>query len=171
MCDPVTALVVGGSVLSAGSAISQGRAARNTSVFNARLAENEATRTRNKAVEQENEQRRRTAELISRQRTQLAANNLDLNSGSALQLQEDAALIGEVDALRIRNNFNDQASALDQEASLSISSGRAKQQSANLSAVGSLLTSAGAVASKWYTPQSSLNSATIDSGSSFSNVG
>jgi len=81
--------------------------------YNARVAENDAQKTRKAGVEAENIQRRKTAELLSKQRAQLGASNVELTSGSALQLQEDTISLGEADALRIRSNFEEKASSLE----------------------------------------------------------
>lgn len=49
-------------------------------------------------------QRVRTGQGIGTQRSVQAANGIDVNSGSAAQLQDDTAMIGELDALTIQNN-------------------------------------------------------------------
>lgn len=49
-------------------------------------------------------QRVRTGQAIGTQRAVQAANGIDVNSGSAAQLQDDTAMIGELDALTIQNN-------------------------------------------------------------------
>ena len=86
--------------------------------YNARVAENDAEEVRRVGVEKENDQRRRTAALVSKQRAQAGASNVDINSGSALQLQEDSITLGEADALRIRGNFDRQAERFESQADL-----------------------------------------------------
>lgn len=49
-------------------------------------------------------QRVRTGQAIGTQRSAQAANGIDVNSGSASQLQDDTAMLGELDALTIQNN-------------------------------------------------------------------
>lgn len=49
-------------------------------------------------------QRVRTGQAVGTQRSVQAANGIDVNSGSAAQLQDDTAMIGELDALTIQNN-------------------------------------------------------------------
>lgn len=160
MCDPVSALVVTSLVFSAYSANEQGKAAKSTARYNAREAENEAVRTRNRGVEEEVKHRRQVAELQSRQKAQLGAANIDLRSGSALDIQEDAALLGEVDSLRIRTNFQEQGASLDRNVELINFQGDAAQVAGQRQAAGSLLQAAGAgiqasgVASQWYNPNS-----------------
>ncbi len=86
--------------------------------YNARVAENDAEKVREVGVEKENDRRRRTAHLVSKQRTQLAANNVDIGSGSALQLQQDSLDLGEVDALRVKKNYENQAERFEQQEAL-----------------------------------------------------
>lgn len=126
MCDPVTmgAIAAGATVLQGYQSYQQGKFERGVSEYNARQQENEAIRTRNKGVEQENRLRRQTAELIATQKTQAAASGVDVSSGSALQLQQDSALQGEVDALTLRQNFQDQAQSLDDQAALTRQQGK-----------------------------------------------
>jgi len=49
-------------------------------------------------------QRVRTGQAVGTQRAVQAANGIDVNSGSAAQLQDDTAMIGELDALTLQNN-------------------------------------------------------------------
>ncbi|MDA8231568.1 MAG: hypothetical protein M0006_09540 [Magnetospirillum sp.] len=67
---------------------------------------------------QEQAQRAKTAAMIGAQRAQLAADGIDLGSGSALNLQMGTAETGELDALNIRSDaarqaYADQAQGMD----------------------------------------------------------
>lgn len=162
MCDPVTmaTIAVAQGTFTAYQQVQEGKYQRGVAEYNARVAENEAEQTRTVGVEQENIQRQRTAELISKQRAQLGAANVDVGSGSALQLQEDAATLGETDALRIRSNFENRAESLDIGAELTRDAGRQAERSANTRAFGTLLGTAASVAGtgvadKWFTANSS----------------
>lgn len=171
--------MVASLVFSAYSSNEQGKAAKSVARFNAREAENESIRTRNKGAEEEVKHRRKVAELQSRQRAQLGAANVDLRSGSALDIQEDAQLLGEVDALRIRSNFGDRSSSLDRGADLTTTEGEIAQRAGQTQAVGSLLSAAATgvqasgVSSKWYDPNSSAVTTTasgVDTNLQFGNV-
>jgi hypothetical protein len=167
-------------VMTAYSANEQGQSAKSTARYNAREAENEAIRTRNKGTEEEVKHRRGVAELQSRQRAQLGAANVDLRSGSALDVQEDAKLLGEVDSLRVRTNFSDQASALDRSSVLTNIQGSNAQRAGQLQAAGSLIQAGAAgvqasgVSSKWYDPNSAAVTTTTtgaQANTQFGNVG
>lgn len=167
MCDPVTATLAIGMVMQGVASYEQGQYQKGVARYNARNAENEATRTRNKGTQEEMKQRRQTAELISKQRAQLGANNIALDSGSALQLQTDAALLGEVDALRIRQNHADAGRSLDNRALLTSSAGDMAAQAGRNALTASVVQAGGtalagvpsgedtAVSSQWYNTTSS----------------
>lgn len=162
MCEPVTIALA----LSATATVAQGFAAKQkgkfdfgVAKFNARQLENEATQTRNVGVEEENRKRRQTAELLSRQRVQLAAQGVELGSGSAEQIQQNTVDLGEVDALRVRSNFERQADSLEDQAGLTLAQGKAAKSAGNrafltsiVAAGGSFLGSAQGTkfASKWF---------------------
>ena len=162
MCDPVTATAIVTAVSAAFTAnqqIKKGKFEKGVADYNARVAENEAEETRNAGVEQENIQRRRTAELLSKQRAQLGASNVDLSTGSALQLQEDTATLGEADALRIRSNFEGRAEALETGSVLTRQQGEFAESAGRGDAFGTLLSGTSkalgtGVADKWFTPDS-----------------
>lgn len=165
MCNPVAAqavVAVVGAAYSARQQQQQGKFQKGVAEYNARVSENEAEETRTVGVERENLQRRKVSELLSHQRAQLAAANLDLSSGSALQLQEETVALGEADALRIRSNFDRQAGALDTSATLTEQQGEFAESAAGSAATGTLLSGAGTalgtgVADKWFTASSAAN--------------
>jgi hypothetical protein len=127
--------------------------------YNARVAENVAQKTISAGVEKENIQRQKTAQLLSKQRAQLGAAGVDIGSGTAFQLQEDTAMLGEADALRIRTGALEEASALMTKSELIKSEGEYAQIAGRSKVTGSIL-SGGAkiagtgVADKWFTPSS-----------------
>lgn len=161
------AATLASTAVSAYSSVQQGNYQKDVSRYNARVGENEATRTRNAGNEAEMRARQETAQLLSRQRAQLAANNVEIDSGSALQLQEDTRMQGEVDALRIRSNFGDQARTMDDQATLTRSQGNMAKRAGNLSAGSSILSGVGAVTAgvdpRWYSSTSAATGASANS--------
>jgi len=168
MCNPVAVIQVAAALYGGYSANQQARqqakATEDTAEYNARINKNEAVKTRNKGVEEENRQRRITAELLGRQRAQLGASGTEVDSGSALQLQQDTIELGEADALRVRSNYDDQARALDSSADLT--SIQADNEASSLRASGKSSLIGGALqagasgypaASKWYNTKSAAN--------------
>ena len=166
MCEPTTIAVIS-TLLAAKSSYDQGKYQEGVGKYNARVAENTAQDARNAANDAENAQRRQTALLIARQRARQGASNIDINSGSALQVQNDALTLGEADALRIRSNAGMQFNALKSESALSLSAGSAAKAAGNNAAVGSLLSGSSkvigsGVADKWLTPDSAASVASND---------
>lgn len=157
MCDPVSisvAVMATGTLMQGYAAQQQGEYENEVSKYNARQMRNEAIRTRNKGTDEEMRHREKTAQLTSMQRAQLGASGVDVGSGSALLLQEDADIIGEADALRIRSNYTDSAQTMDDQASLERSKGRAAVQAGQNAFKASILQAGGSVAKQWYTPSS-----------------
>lgn len=71
---------------------------------NAQIADLQAQDAIERGAVQEKMQRRQTEQVIGSQRTSLAAQGVDVNKGSAMDVQADAAYLGELDALTIKNN-------------------------------------------------------------------
>lgn len=113
----------------------QGKADLAVAKYNARLQENAAIQTRNKGIEEENKKRLETSMLAERQRTQLAANGVDVGSGTAQSLVSDTFLRGDLDAMRIRENYTDQAKAQDDQSSLTLLQGRNARKLARMRGV------------------------------------
>tara|TARA_R110000850_G_scaffold91270_4_gene193839 strand:+ start:1250 stop:1801 length:552 start_codon:yes stop_codon:yes gene_type:complete len=157
MCEPMTiavAVAAAGTVMQGYAAQQQGSFENDVSKYNARQQDNEATRTRNKGTEEEMKLREKTAQLTSTQRAQLGASGVEVDSGSALLLQEDAELLGEADALRIRSNYGDAADSLEAQSDITRSQGKAALQGGQNAFRSSLLKAGGSVAAAWYTPAS-----------------
>lgn len=154
----------------------QGKYQKGVADYNARVSENEAQETINAGTERENIHRRKTAELLSKQRAQLGAANVDLSSGSALQLQQDTVTLGEADALRIRSNFDKRSDALNTRATLTRSDGEFAESAGKSAAVGTLLSGASkmidtGVSAKWFTPDSAANTVAATTSTGLSNWG
>lgn len=103
--------------------------------------------------------RSKTRQLKGTQRAALAANGVDLGEGSALNILTDTDYFGAVDAGTIKDNAAREAWVLRNQATgYSAEAGmlkdRASDESPWMAAGTSLLTSAGKVASNWYTPAS-----------------
>lgn len=101
-----------------------------------------------------------TAQLEGRQKAGLAANGVDVNSGSAVDLLSDTAAAGELDQLTITNNaartavgFQNQGIGYQNQATLDEASSADALQGGALKADASIIQGAGSVASTWYNTQ------------------
>lgn len=110
-------IVAGADALSSYSATSaqasavarQGRRARRLGDYNAKLAEAAADDAMARGREAKGEVLSRTRRLIGAQRASLAAQGLDVSSGTALDIQSEAQVMGELDALTAVNNATREA--------------------------------------------------------------
>lgn len=78
----------------------QAKVARN----NAKIAEENAAQERQSGLEEARLQRLKTLQTIGSQKTAIAANGLDITNGTALDIIEDSAQMGELDALMTQYN-------------------------------------------------------------------
>lgn len=159
----LAATVLGG-VTSAYGQIQQGKAAKSQADYEAAIQRNNAIRAdflAEDAIERgkinEQQQRLRGRLLIGQMRAVLASSGQVIDEGSAGQLIEDQAGISELDALNVRNiakreaqGFRIQSTNFESSANLTRLSGESARRASRTAAAGTLLSSGGKVASKWY---------------------
>ncbi len=119
---------------------------RNNAIIQRRMADDAQRRGEN----EENRHRMKVAQLKSRQRAQMAAKGLDISQGTPSLILEDTAEMGELDALTIRNNAEREVYGLKTRAQNTESQADVVRQNATMSALGTLMTGGGQVASDWY---------------------
>ena len=83
---------------------------------NARIANQNAAMERQQGIEEERLQRIKTAQAVGSQKTAMAANGIDVTQGTALDVIEDTASMGELDALQTRYNYERKALAYEANA-------------------------------------------------------
>jgi len=71
---------------------------------NAKIAQENAAQERQSGLEEARLQRLKTIQTIGAQQTAIAANGLDVTNGTALDIIEDSAQMGELDALMTQYN-------------------------------------------------------------------
>lgn len=113
----------------------QGEVDQAVAEYNARAQENAATLTRERGVKEENAKRLEIAKQAERQKSQLAANGLDIGSGTSLKIVDDTFLRGESDALTIRQNYKDQTDAMDEQSRLTLLQGKNARKLARMRGV------------------------------------
>lgn len=99
-------------------------------LYNAKVADLQAKDAIERGAEEENRFRTEVRGAIGAQRAAIAGNNVDVSYGSAVDVQADAARLGELDALTIRTNaareswgYSVQAEDLRREADITRKSG------------------------------------------------
>jgi len=142
-------------VMQAKASSDQANYQQGVAEYNAAVDKNMAESVRDKAVVVENDERQRAAQLHSKQRAIAASRGVDVDSGTPLDLQQDTEMIGEINALRIRQSAEDQASALETQAGLTLAEGKAAAYQGRLKSTATLIGTAGSVAGQMNTPTSS----------------
>lgn len=139
MADPISWAMIASTAVTAVSAISQGNAAAaqaqsqaNAANYNAVMAEQNASSAMAAASANEDAKRRQSAHQMGQLRAGLAENGIGLNSGTAGDLTEEAAMNAELDALNIR--YQGQQQARDYKAQAALGVQQAQQANANASA-------------------------------------
>lgn len=142
------------AILSASSAVSgfasswadsqamraQGEYQKSMAGINAKFAQVKSKLATDRGNREAADVKRKTKSLIGSQRAALAAQGIDIQSGSALQVQEDTAMIGELEALEIKNNSWMEAFGYRQEAARATQRGEIANISAQNAAGATLLT-------------------------------
>lgn len=123
--------------------------------INARVSELSATTALAAGQKQESAVRMRTGHLKSAQRAGLAANGVDLGTGSAANILTDTDLMGEADANTaaintLQSAWGYQTQAQNSRTSANMGRATANGMSAGGAAASSLLSSAPLVAQSWY---------------------
>lgn len=164
MCEAVTAMTwlqwlqVGAMALTAAAGVQTARAQSASAEFqeeqakeNARLAEAQARNAELAGQVEEDRQRQLTRKFLASQRTAIAANNLDMSTGTPLDILGDTAALGEQDALMIRANaareawgFRTQAVDFRNSGSMARAAGRNAARGTYLTTAASLMDMASA---------------------------
>ena len=133
---------------------------------NEKIARNNAAMERQTGIEEAREQRMKTLQAISAQETALAANGVDVSYGNSLDIIEDTAMLGELDALRIQynsertaRNYKTQAQNFKSDAVLSRYAQANAKTAGNMNALSAGISGIGKMASSIAGGMSSLSSA------------
>lgn len=138
-----------GAGLGAGSQLKQGAQDKRTAEANQRLANYQADDELQRGSLEEQQYRRQIAQLIGKQRNEIGTRNVELR-GSALNLLQDTAQIGEEDATTIRNNVARSAWGYRNQASEAARWGANKKSNATAAAGSTLLTGAAQSYGQWH---------------------
>lgn len=135
---PVAVAMVGG-MMGAQNAKQEGAFNSSMLAGNAALKEQAAQETIGAGETSADWQRVRTGQAVGTQRSAQAANGIDVNSGSASQLQDDTAMLGELDALTIQNNAAREAYGYRVQAKQDLMNAAQVKTNAGNKATGSIL--------------------------------
>lgn len=153
-----------GGITTAYGQMQAGKAANAEAKYKAAIQHNNAIRAgylADDAIARGKEEKRKTALkgrlLVGKMRATLAANGVEVNSGSASDLTVDQQGINSLDVFTAENNaareaqeYLIRADQFESEAALTRLSGANAARNSKFQAAGTLLTTAGSVAGKWY---------------------
>lgn len=132
---------------------------------NANIDEQQAQFALMNGQQQESAQRLKTAAMLGDQKAAFAANGVDVSSGTPIEVMASTKGLGERDAFTIRDNaarmawaYKERAKGFTNEAGMDHAT--ADAMNPGMAAFGSLLSSAGSVADKWYRYNQSVNGKT-----------
>ncbi len=83
---------------------------------NEKIANQNAAQERQTGIEEARLQRMKTLQAVGSQQAAMAANGMDVTQGTSLDIIEDTAAMGELDALQIETNYEKKALAYEQQA-------------------------------------------------------
>lgn len=158
---------IGSAGMGAVNSYQQGKAQKAQSEYesqvaqqNAKIAQQNAAMERQQGIEEARLQRIKAAQVIGSQKTAMAANGVDVTQGTALDVIEDTAAMGELDALQTRYNYERKAQAYEMQgynfqnqSNLDILAGENAYSAGKLNGLAAGLegiTKVGDVASKWF---------------------
>lgn len=128
-----------GAGKSASGSKKSGRIARDIGNFNAGVADQQAADALVRGREAEDQLRSGVRKLIGSQRAGFAGQNVSLNDGSAVAIQEDTLKLRDEDIERIRYNAGREAWGFKMQAENYRMGGAATQQQRNAEATGTIL--------------------------------
>lgn len=139
----VTAALVASSVLQGAGQIQQSRAQARAARENRRFGEMMAADVETRGQEEIQAYQRQLSQVTGQQRVGLAAQNIDLTQGTAAQIAQQTARIGEQDVATIRRNIEREAWGIRTQANINYRAGMAQSQASAFQAAGTLLGAAG----------------------------
>lgn len=144
------AAVVAGGVLQASGQAKAGKYQEQIAFQNAAVMDAQAADALRRGRIAAGRQRQQTRGLIGAQRASFGAQGIDMSSGSAADLQADAAKFGELDALTILQNAALEDWALRTQATSTRFQGNVAAKLGRQQAYATLLNTGGSVLSKKY---------------------
>lgn len=155
MCEPTTWLLIGSMVVTAAAGVYSADASKKAGEAQATIAGRNADLETYKGqmavnignVAEENH-RAKVRQMVGSQRATLAANGVDLGSGTALDLIGETAMFGEADALTLRYNAAREAWGYGTNADNYRTEGVVARTNGRNAAKGTYLTTAGSLMSQ-----------------------
>lgn len=154
MCEVSTVFLVASMVVTAAAGVYDADTRKKAGQYEAEVAEQNAKLDDFRAEQagqigaiREEQKRAQVREAVGSQRATLAANGVDLGSGTAQDMVAETTAMGEADALTIRFNAMNEAWGYRTQAVNERNGGKFAKWSANRQAMGTYLSTAGSLMS------------------------
>lgn len=138
-----------GAGLSAYGQMQAGQAAKQSALYRAAVADNNAKATLARGEFETQQVYRQGAQRLGAQRAAMGANNIDIGFGTALDIQRDTAEPTGIDAATTRYNALLAGTDQSQQAGLMRAQGAAAQTAGYIGAAGSILSGASQFGARW----------------------
>lgn len=142
-------VMLAGAALGAVGQMKAGADAKETAAINAQLAGIQAEDALSRGGVEEDRYRRQIAQTAGAQKAEFGARNVKGSSGTALDILADTAMIGEEDALTIRNEAAREAWGYRWQANESNRYGKAAYRNSQYAAGSTLLTGGAQAYGMW----------------------
>ena len=145
-----TVVAAAATSVSAYSAVAAGENAKETADYNAEMQRRAAHDAVVRGEIEASEKRQQAKRIIATQTAGFAANGVNINSGSPLDVLTETAGMGELDALRTLNNAQRHASGLTANADLVQAQGKQQQTAGYYNAAGTALSGLSSMGMAYY---------------------
>jgi len=148
MCDPVTLTIAAAAVTATGQVVSgigqanQARYAARVADRNAQLSADQAKRTEENTAIEAQRRYRQSSQVLGAQQAAMAANGVDLNFGSAVDVSRDSRMLAAEDVGQIYRAGSDQVKNLDIQAWNSRAEANAQRSKASGAIINSVFSAA-----------------------------
>lgn len=145
-----SAITAGAALYGAYAQNEAGRQQQKIANRNAELLDASAADAIQRGEEQARQVKRQARSLRGRQRAAAAGGGVDVNSGTALDLQEETTALGEIDAATLRKNAFREAWGIRMQASNQREAGAFAKRTGRNQAIGTLIGGAGQTYKDYY---------------------
>jgi hypothetical protein len=147
-------VALAGVGMSAAGQMQAGQAAQNSAEYNAALGEMAARDAMERGESDKQTLAQQFGRDMSTGKAQIGASGVRVGTGSGLDWENELIDTYVADKAAIDMNTANKVAALRNGSTLDLAEGNSARSAANMAAAGSLLSGAGRVADKWYTPRS-----------------
>lgn len=145
----MVAATVASTAVSAYGAISSAQSQKKAGEYNAQVQRDQADFANQKGSILAGEEQDKARRVAGIQRSQMAAGNVNISTGSPLDILTETAGVGQLNALRTINNAQREAYGLNASADMDLYKGKEAGKAGYLNAAGSMLSGAGGVYSMY----------------------